>query len=269
MNGWIVALFALLFLAVGGAYFIFFMMRLARKVTIDRRELEARAALPGFDCGLCGRSTCKEFAADIVSGNADPGRCLPGGEPAATALRGLVGNARAKLAVVRCGARRRESPDIFEYSGTPDCATARSLYGGPRACPDACLGFGTCLPYCEMDAISIVDGLAVIDADRCTGCGACVASCPVGAIALVDRDGELFVACNSSLEPERRAECCATACTGCRACERPDGAPSFVIEKGLAKRSSWNIADVREFVRCCPTHVIREFKPTAKSGAAS
>jgi Fe-S-cluster-containing hydrogenase component 2 len=35
-----------------------------------------------------------------------------------------------------------------------------------------------------VDAIQMVDGRAVIDADRCRGCGRCVEVCPLDAIDL-------------------------------------------------------------------------------------
>jgi Fe-S-cluster-containing hydrogenase component 2 len=49
---------------------------------------------------------------------------------------------------------------------------------------DACVGCETCLPYCSVDAISMHDGKAVIDAGRCTECYVCIRNevCPVGAI---------------------------------------------------------------------------------------
>ena len=43
--------------------------------------------------------------------------------------------------------------------------------------PELCSGCGYCVPRCQMDARTIVDGKAVIDLDRCIGCGNCVANC--------------------------------------------------------------------------------------------
>ncbi len=51
--------------------------------------------------------------------------------------------------------------------------------------PDACAGCGTCLERCQMDAITLPDGVAELNLDRCIGCGLCVTTCPSGALTLV------------------------------------------------------------------------------------
>ncbi|MHA2023186.1 MAG: DUF362 domain-containing protein, partial [Candidatus Thorarchaeota archaeon] len=50
---------------------------------------------------------------------------------------------------------------------------------------DACVGCGTCIDedICFVEAISMVDGMAVISAE-CRGCGRCVEVCPHDAIEL-------------------------------------------------------------------------------------
>jgi len=50
---------------------------------------------------------------------------------------------------------------------------------------DACVGCGTCIDenICFVDAISMVDGKAVISTE-CRGCGRCVEVCPNDAIEL-------------------------------------------------------------------------------------
>jgi len=47
---------------------------------------------------------------------------------------------------------------------------------------DDCVGCETCVPECPVEAISIIDGKAVIDPEKCTECATCVAACPVEAI---------------------------------------------------------------------------------------
>lgn len=49
---------------------------------------------------------------------------------------------------------------------------------------DVCIGCGMCIPACPVDAISMVDGKAVINEEICIKCGACVGVCPVGAITI-------------------------------------------------------------------------------------
>lgn len=52
----------------------------------------------------------------------------------------------------------------------------------PRINIDRCTGCGSCIDVCPMDAISLVEGKAVIDLDKCTNCHACESACPADAI---------------------------------------------------------------------------------------
>jgi predicted aldo/keto reductase-like oxidoreductase len=48
----------------------------------------------------------------------------------------------------------------------------------------ACEGCGECVEHCENDALSVVDGKAVVDHDRCILCGYCAPHCPRLAIRM-------------------------------------------------------------------------------------
>ena len=50
-----------------------------------------------------------------------------------------------------------------------------------------CTGCETCLERCQMEAIEVTDGIAVIMRDRCIGCGLCVTTCPTDAIQLIQK----------------------------------------------------------------------------------
>jgi Na+-translocating ferredoxin:NAD+ oxidoreductase subunit B len=49
---------------------------------------------------------------------------------------------------------------------------------------DGCDACAVCGTRCQMDAIALDDGPAVVARERCIGCGLCVSSCPTGAITL-------------------------------------------------------------------------------------
>ncbi|MFW9889000.1 MAG: DUF362 domain-containing protein, partial [Candidatus Thorarchaeota archaeon] len=49
---------------------------------------------------------------------------------------------------------------------------------------ETCQSCGTCVERCQMEAISLIDDVAVVDLDRCLGCGLCVSRCPSGSIQL-------------------------------------------------------------------------------------
>jgi Fe-S-cluster-containing hydrogenase component 2 len=50
--------------------------------------------------------------------------------------------------------------------------------------PDVCESCGTYEVRCQMDAISSLEGKAVVDRLRCIGCALCVTTCPSGALRL-------------------------------------------------------------------------------------
>ena len=56
--------------------------------------------------------------------------------------------------------------------------------------PELCDGCGTCIEKCQMDARTLVDGVAVVNPDRCIGCGNCVALCSTDAGSLKKKEPE-------------------------------------------------------------------------------
>jgi ferredoxin len=48
---------------------------------------------------------------------------------------------------------------------------------------NTCVGCGSCIGACPVEAIEFKDGKAVINQDICVKCGTCVGSCPVNAIS--------------------------------------------------------------------------------------
>jgi Na+-translocating ferredoxin:NAD+ oxidoreductase subunit B len=49
---------------------------------------------------------------------------------------------------------------------------------------DLCIGCGTCIKRCQVDAILDRDGVSVVQVENCIGCGLCVTGCPEGAARL-------------------------------------------------------------------------------------
>jgi Fe-S-cluster-containing hydrogenase component 2 len=47
---------------------------------------------------------------------------------------------------------------------------------------NVCVGCGACVGVCPVGAISLKNGVSVIDPKKCIKCGACMGMCPVGAI---------------------------------------------------------------------------------------
>jgi Na+-translocating ferredoxin:NAD+ oxidoreductase RNF subunit RnfB len=238
--GWISLPIAFLFILVAsfGSFFLSsaWERRRKRNEAIDK----LRAALPGYDCGLCGYDDCRRYARDLAEKNGDPALCSPGGESCESRLRGLLGGerAKAKVAFVRCGGRVSLAKSLYHYDGRENCAAEAALFGGSKSCPHACLGLGSCALACSLNAISMKEGLAVIDPERCTGCGACVSVCPHDVICLVPAAAPWQVACNSRRSPEGKKEDCAAACISCGKCAALSASWEFSIVDGLAVASS-------------------------------
>jgi ferredoxin len=51
-------------------------------------------------------------------------------------------------------------------------------------CPVGCIACRKCEQICPVDAIHVVDNLAVIDYHKCTSCGECVKVCPMKTIRI-------------------------------------------------------------------------------------
>lgn len=94
------------------------------------------------------------------------------------------------IAMVYCTggsrAKRREGGDLSYL----DCRMAKQAYAdGVLECAQGCLGLGSCVEACRLDAIHIgPHGAAVVDRNACVGCGLCVEACPQNLIRLVDAD---------------------------------------------------------------------------------
>lgn len=64
------------------------------------------------------------------------------------------------------------------------CKMLKSLYFTDSSYKYVCIGQGDCVRICEQKAISIHDGLAVIN-QMCCGCGKCIKFCPQNIIKMI------------------------------------------------------------------------------------
>ena len=65
----------------------------------------------------------------------------------------------------------------YTYTGIEDCKIAAQMQGGgPKACSYGCLGYGSCKKACPYNAITIVNGLPVVDEEKCVAAAAAVIS---------------------------------------------------------------------------------------------
>lgn len=219
-----VGLFVGIFLGIAGIKFA---------VWTDPREEEVLAELPGNNCGGCGYAGCSGLAAAIAKGEAPVNGCPVGGEAVGNKIAGIMGveaEAGEKMvAFVKCQGDCDKAHSDYEYTGASDCSMLAFVpNGGPKSCNYGCLGFGNCVKACPFEAISVVNGIAVVNKEACKACGKCVAACPKNLIELVPYSSEVHVMCSSLEKGPVVMKACDVGCIGCGICKK--NCPSEAIE---------------------------------------
>ncbi|RPI00417.1 MAG: RnfABCDGE type electron transport complex subunit B [Calditrichaeota bacterium] len=239
-------------------------------VQIDPKVEQILNALPGVNCGACGRPGCAAYAEAVASGALPPNKCAPGGADVIAVLSHIMGvDAVAldpKVAVVQCQGGKAEAADKFIYTGLQDCTAAALIGGGPKGCSYGCLGFGSCVRACPFDAMYMNEnGLPVVIEEKCTACNICVVTCPRGIMALIPRSQKIFLACVSLDKLKAVKSVCTVGCYACKICSSPKVSPDGAIiqEGNLPEIKDINSPSLYTALEKCPTksYVLRGEKP--------
>lgn len=193
-------------------------------VPVDEKQEAVRACLPGANCGACGFSGCDGYAKALAAGTAENGLCSPGGadvaEEIAAVLGVAAGSVEKKVAVIQCGGHCDNVDKKMDYEGVDTCQAVSMLYAGDSACAYGCLGYGDCAAACPEDAITICNGLAVVNPDKCIGCGICAKTCPKHVITIVPAKFTQHVRCMNTDKGALTRKVCKTGCIGCMKCQK-------------------------------------------------
>ena len=228
----------------------------------DLRIQSVESILPGLNCGACGFAGCESYAEAIVNSDEELDLCKPGGPDAITELGQIMGkevevSSEKLVAQVHCRGGKDTAEYKFEYEGLEDCNAAHQLYGGAKTCPHGCLGLGSCVKVCPVDAIDYDDtGLVWVNRDVCISCGKCTDVCPTGVMKMIPYKADVIVACNSTDKGGVVRKYCKVGCIGCKKCEKSSPEGGFAVEDFLARIDYSQGGERNSALTACPTKCI-------------
>ena len=236
------------------------------KVEEDERLPLIVDALPLANCGGCGYAGCAAFADALIKGVAKPSACPVGGADMVVAVSGILGievvESAKEVAFVNCIGSCGVAKDKYEYIGLNDCTAMSYLPAtGAKSCSFGCLGGANCQRACPFGAIEMVDGIAVVLADKCVGCGVCVETCPKNLIDIKPYGALVTVGCSSQDAEDTVAANCGVGCIGCGRCKDVCGFDAITIVDSLATIDYDKCTNCNACVVKCPTAAIRQRVP--------
>ena len=232
-------------------------------VPVDEKAAEIEEILPGANCGACGFSGCAGYAAALSEGKTkETGLCAPGGNEVSAKVASLMGLAAGTVepqaAVVHCAGCTEAASRKMIYEGVDSCRMASQLFGGDKSCTYGCVGLGDCVQVCPYDAISLCDGIAVVNTDLCRACKKCVAACPKHLISLMPKKHtQAAVMCRNHDKGALTRKACTIGCIGCTKCVRQCPVGAIGMDNNVA------VVDPEKCTGCgachagCPTGAIR------------
>lgn len=234
------------------------------KVEEDPRIDLVADALPGANCGACGKAGCRDMAVLIVNDPSYTG-CPVCNEENVARIAEILGRIPEKkdpmIAVIRCKGGKTNTTAKALFEGLQSCSYAAALMPSEGGCPFGCLGFGDCTAVCAFDALHInpETGLPEADPEKCTACGACTKVCPRGIIEIRkrrDEDGRVYVGCMNRQKGVYSAKVCKVSCIGCGKCVKTCPQNAITLDNNLAYVNDALCISCQACVDVCPTHAM-------------
>lgn len=232
------------------------------KVERDERIDQIIEVLPGANCGGCGFAGCSDFATHVCGGNAKVNGCPVGGKDVADKVAEIMGAETGDFvkcsARVLCNGSNDVAKDKYDYDGLMDCFAAEKMGYGHKECSYGCLGYGTCVKACKFGAISVKNGVAVVDKEKCTACGQCVEACPKHIIQIVPDDKKYSILCSNKDRGPVCKTACDVSCIGCKICEKNCESGAIIIESFLSHIDYDKCVGCGICMEKCPRKAIKE-----------
>ena len=229
-------------------------------VEVDAREAAVREVLPGNNCGACGYAGCDAMAAAIAKGEAPANGCPVGGSTVARKIGSIMGteagDVTRRIAFIKCKGSCEFTSNQGNYVGIADCASAVRAGLALTDCDYGCVGLGSCVKVCPENAITVRDGVAVVNRSRCVGCGLCAKACPKGLIELVPENKQVAVQCSNRDKGPQVKKVCSAGCIGCSLCVRQCEHDAISVEGNLAHVKYENCVQCGKCAEKCPAKVI-------------
>lgn len=229
-------------------------------VEVDEKEVAVREKLPGNNCGACGYAGCDALAGAIARGEAPVNACPVGGGPVAEAIGYIMGTTASalerKTAFVACKGTCDATKNQGNFIGIKDCRSAVLSGLNITDCTYGCLGFGSCAEVCPEQAISVVNGVAVVNRNRCVSCGLCVKTCPRGLISLIPESRVIRVQCSNRDKGPLVKKVCSAGCIGCGLCAKQCESDAIVFDGTLARVNPEKCTLCGKCAAKCPVKVI-------------
>ena len=168
-----------------------------------------------------------------------------------------AGSAVKMVAKVRCAGTCEQASVKYNYIGAQDCRQAVMVPGrGDKSCTYGCLGLGSCVAACQFGALSIQDGIAVVDKEKCVACGKCVDTCPNSVISLEPYDTKYQVQCNSHDKGKDVMSVCKSGCIGCGLCVKQCEFGAVTLKNNLAVIDPEKCQNCGKCAEKCPKKII-------------
>ena len=234
------------------------------EVKEDETVVALNEALPQMNCGACGFSGCSGYANALKNGDVATNLCVPGGDATSRKISEILGvdfaDVVEMVAFVRCNGICAATEDKYNYKGEHTCLAVGSFYNGKGKCPNSCCGYGDCAAVCANGAISIVNGVAVVDPKKCLGCGLCVKACPNHIIELKPMVKTVSVKCSSTDTGKVTNATCKNGCIGCKLCEKVCESGAIKVENNHASIDYDKCTNCGACIEKCPKKCITDIR---------